>query len=245
MYVWAATTGEPTRRAKALDGGLNYGAMTVVLLDERWPTLIPMEALGQLRGPVSFTSEVPIAVRWNFADAVVGTAGKTEDAGGGGVLVSTNAKDPEVKERIAAGDKVFEAPSRKDPLAHAQQVMARALTIGEWEMAQTHESLLPYLEEEASEFAQAVRTGAEDEVICRELADVFLQVLFHAEIASRRGSFALADVAQSFVDKMKSRAPYLFDGTRFVVDIETQERLWAEGKAREVGGGEPAANDGA
>ena len=54
-----------------------------------------------------------------------------------------------------------------------------------------------------------------------------------AEIAARRGAFTLDDVAQAFVTKMRSRAPYLFDGTEDVVGVEEQERLWVEGKARE------------
>lgn len=33
--------------------------------------------------------------------------------------------------------------------------------------------------------------------------------------------------------KLRSRAPYLFDGTNELVAIERQEQLWAEGKARE------------
>ena len=67
-----------------------------------------------------------------------------------------------------------------------------------------------------------------------ELADVLLQVLFHAEIADERGAFDFGDVAAAFVAKMRSRAPYLFDGSTGLVDQATQDRLWAEGKAREA-----------
>ena len=49
--------------------------MTVLLLDERWPTMIPMQAYGKLRGPVHFTGEVPVSVRWNFSDLLVGEDG--------------------------------------------------------------------------------------------------------------------------------------------------------------------------
>lgn len=52
--------------------------------------------------------------------------------------------------------------------------------------------------------------------------------------SSPRGEARLLDdVAASFVTKLRSRAPYLFDGTRELVDVEKQELLWAEGKARE------------
>lgn len=201
----------------------------MVLLDERWPTLIPMEAHGVLAQPVVYTGEIPVKVRWNFGDLVTAT-----DREGVGTIVSTNAEDPEVRRRIDAGEQVIAAESRADAVHVARQVMQRARSIGEWEMSQTHESLLPYLEEESREFAEAVRDGAAPGQVCAELGDVFLQVLFHAEIASRRGDFDLDAVAGSFVAKMRSRAPYLFDGTAKVVSVERQEELWRAGKAAEA-----------
>lgn len=202
--------------------------MTVLLLDPRWPTMIPLEAHGKLLGPAVFTDEVPVKVRWNFDELLCG-----EDPEGKGVLVSTNASDPEVRALLDASHDLILAPSLDDPLWQAREVMSRARSIGEWERDQTHDTLLPYLAEESAEFADAVMDGASDAELLKELGDVFLQVLFHAEIASRRGAFTLDDVAASFVTKMRSRAPYLFDGTEDVVGVEEQERLWAEGKARE------------
>ena len=66
-----------------------------------------------------------------------------------------------------------------------------------------------------------------------ELSDLLLQILFHAELASERGAFDFSDVADAFVQKMRRRAPYLFDGSTGPVDKATQDRLWEEGKARE------------
>ncbi|MGX4761637.1 MazG nucleotide pyrophosphohydrolase domain-containing protein [Corynebacterium minutissimum] len=202
--------------------------MTVLLLDPRWPTMIPLEAHGKLLGPAVFTDEVPVKVRWNFDELLCG-----EDPEGKGVLVSTNASDPEVRALLDASHDLILAPSLDDPLWQAREVMSKARSIGEWERDQTHDTLLPYLAEESAEFADAVREGASDAELLKELGDVLLQVLFHAEIAARRGAFTLDDVAASFVNKMRSRAPYLFDGTEDVVGVEEQERLWAEGKARE------------
>ena len=203
--------------------------MSVLLLDERWPTLIPMEVHDALAEPVTYTGEIPVKVRWNFGDLV-----SRVDPDGVGTIVSTNAHDPEVARRIAAGECVIEAPSRHDSVYEAQQVMAAARSRGEWEMSQSHSSLLPYLCEEAQEFAEAVAADAPDVELCRELGDVLLQVLFHAEIASRRGAFDFGDVAASFVAKMRSRAPYLFDGSTGVVSTEHQEELWAAGKRAEA-----------
>lgn len=209
--------------------------MTVLLLDPRWPNQIPLEACQALSRPVRFTDEVPVSVRWDF-DGVLrndssNAAGQEWDEDSvNGTLVSTNEDDPLVVKQIAAGARVIEAASRKDPVRHATEVMTRARTIGSWEIMQTHESLVPYLLEESNEFAQAVQEKSGDEALKAELSDVFLQVLFHAEIASRRGAFDMNDVAQAFVDKMKLRAPYLFDGTTDIVDAETQDELWARGK---------------
>lgn len=128
------------------------------------------------------------------------------------------------------------APIRGDSLVRAQWVMARALEIGEWERSMTHQSLIPYLREEVAEFAEAVEqweaAGSEDELLA-ELSDVLLQVLFHAELARRRGAFDLSDVAAAFEGKMRSRAPYLFDDGEDIVPEAEQVRLWQEGKERE------------
>ncbi|MDO5668533.1 MAG: MazG nucleotide pyrophosphohydrolase domain-containing protein [Corynebacterium sp.] len=202
--------------------------MTVLLLDDRWPDLIPLEAFGRLGGRVEFTDEVPVKVRWNIDTLVA--------AEGPGVLVTTNYFDPRVRARVSMGEEVIAASSRRDPIRHAVLAMERACSIGEWEASQTHRSLLPYLAEEAQEFADQVLTWERDgdeQALLRELGDVLLQVLFHAELASRRSAFDFADVAGSFVDKLRSRSPYLFDGTTGVVPVEEQERLWAIGKARE------------
>lgn len=202
--------------------------MTVLLLDDRWPNLIPLEAHGRLGGPVEFTEEVPVRVRWSLGDFI--------PAQGPGVLVSTDETNPRVRARVRAGEPVIVAESRRDPVRTAVRVMGHACSMGEWEAAQTHRSLLPYLAEEAQEFADQVVAWEQDgdeQALRQELGDVLLQVLFHAELAARRGAFDFGDVAQSFVAKLRSRSPYLFDGSRGVVPVEEQERLWAQGKARE------------
>lgn len=123
--------------------------------------------------------------------------------------------------------------ARLTHVAEAIGVMRRAVGLGEWEQSQTHESLIPYLREETEEFIEAVEEGAPEGELLKELGDVFLQVLFHAEIAARRGAWDFGDVAASFVTKMRSRSPYLFNGSKGIVSTEEAERLWAEGKARE------------
>ena len=79
----------------------------------------------------------------------------------------------------------------------------------EWDAAQTHESLRPYLNEEANELDDAIRLQ-DDRLMREELGDVLLQVLFHSVLAEERGAFSFADVAEGLITKMKGRHPHLY-----------------------------------
>ena len=81
----------------------------------------------------------------------------------------------------------------------------------EWDAAQTHESLRPYLIEEAYEVDDAIRAG-DDGALRGELGDLLLQVLFHSVVAEERRAFDFADVVEGFLAKMKSRHPHLYEG---------------------------------
>jgi ATP diphosphatase len=84
----------------------------------------------------------------------------------------------------------------------------------EWDAAQTHESLRPYLIEEAHELEEALRDSDEPKMR-EELGDVLLQVLFHSVIAEERGTFDAGDVAAGLIEKMRRRHPHLYgDGER-------------------------------
>ena len=71
----------------------------------------------------------------------------------------------------------------------------------EWDAAQTHESLRPYLIEEAHELDEAIRLE-DDKLVREELGDVLLQVLFHSVMAEERGAFSFADVAEGLITKI-------------------------------------------
>jgi MazG family protein len=84
----------------------------------------------------------------------------------------------------------------------------------EWDAAQTHQTLRPYLVEEAYEVDDAIRGGS-DKLLREELGDLLLQVLFHSVVAEERGAFDFHDVARSFIAKMKARHPHLYgEGVR-------------------------------
>lgn len=202
--------------------------MTVIVLDPRWPDQVPLGVVSQLESPVECTGEVPVSVRWALQDVPTRVS-----LTGWGTLLTTDPRAPEVAQRRARGEAIIEVPSLNDRVQEAVETMRHARDRGAWEIAQTHESLLPYLREEVGEFIEAVERGLDDDQLCRELGDVLLQVLFHAEIASRRGAFDFGDVAEAFTNKMRSRSPYLFDGSTGIVDEETQDRLWQEGKRKE------------
>ncbi len=97
-----------------------------------------------------------------------------------------------------------------DALALMRDLRARC----EWDAAQTHQSLRPYLTEESAEVDDAIADG-DDAMLRDELGDVLLQVLFHAVIAEERSAFAINDVAGALVTKMRARHPHLYgDGVR-------------------------------
>ena len=98
-------------------------------------------------------------------------------------------------------------PGLQETLALMKDLRLRC----DWDAAQTHESLRPYLIEEAYEVDDAIRAG-NDTLLREELGDLLLQVLFHSVVAEERGAFDFADVAEGFLAKMKSRHPHLYDG---------------------------------
>ncbi|MGJ4076545.1 MazG nucleotide pyrophosphohydrolase domain-containing protein [Corynebacterium macclintockiae] len=297
--------------------------MSVVLLDPRFPAMIPVEAVDLLRDDVCYTEEVPIRVRWVIADL----GGHTVDEAD--ILVTTDLENETVVARLEAGEDLITAPSLKvhmepareleagpsgssesdattgendqeiaysgdgvvdgeivgtdehtaavaglrrttrtevpasvmDEIEDAVALMARALRQGEWEQSMTHGSLVKFLREETEELARTIdlmekweSTGEDSDAptdapaeaaarrphpewleqdLCNELSDVLLQVLFHAEIANRRGAFDIGHVAGAFSAKLRSRAPYLFEEVERQVPRPEQDRLWEQGKKKE------------
>lgn len=84
----------------------------------------------------------------------------------------------------------------------------------DWDAAQTHDSLRPYLIEESLELEDAIRTGT-SALMREELGDLLLQILFHSVIAEERGEFDVNDVAHGLIAKMRARHPHLYgDGVK-------------------------------
>ncbi len=103
---------------------------------------------------------------------------------------------------------------------------------GSWEAAQTHDSLRPYLLEEAYELLDAI-AGDDRAELRAELGDVLLQVLFHARIAEEdpEDPFTIDDIARVLVSKLQSRAPHTVDADGRLLDADERDRMWQEAKA--------------
>ncbi|MCS6958556.1 MAG: nucleoside triphosphate pyrophosphohydrolase [Pseudanabaenaceae cyanobacterium SKYGB_i_bin29] len=78
-----------------------------------------------------------------------------------------------------------------------------------WDLAQTPQTLMPYIVEEAYETVDALRSG-DSRAICEELGDLLLQVVLQAQIAQERGEFSLTDVARGISEKLVRRHPHVF-----------------------------------
>jgi tetrapyrrole methylase family protein/MazG family protein len=98
-----------------------------------------------------------------------------------------------------------------------------------WDREQTHQTLKKYMIEEAHEACEAIDQG-DDRKICEELGDVLLQVVFHGQMASERGAFTLADIADAISEKLVERHPHVFGD----MDLSTSEEVlqnWEQMKA--------------
>ncbi|MDO8616589.1 MAG: nucleoside triphosphate pyrophosphohydrolase [Dehalococcoidia bacterium] len=102
-----------------------------------------------------------------------------------------------------------------------------------WDRVQTHETLRPYLLEEASETLAALDEG-DPARLREELGDLLLEVLLHVQIAEENGDFRMDDVVSGVAEKLVRRHPHVFEDAV----AETPEAVveqWDEIKRRERG----------
>ncbi|AKK29158.1 nucleoside triphosphate pyrophosphohydrolase [Mycobacterium sp. EPa45] len=208
--------------------------MTVILVDPRRPSLVPVEAVELLGGDVQYTEELPIKVPWSLPSGRPVFTG--DDAA---VLLSSDRQHPEVQARLAAGERLIAAPEPQagERLVDAVAIMDKLRTAGPWESEQTHDSLRRYLLEETYELFDAVHRGDLNE-LRDELGDVLLQVLFHARIAEEASqhAFTIDDVADALVRKLGNRVPAVLAGES--ISLEDQLAQWEQRKAAERSGDE-------
>ncbi|MBW4545124.1 MAG: nucleoside triphosphate pyrophosphohydrolase [Symplocastrum torsivum CPER-KK1] len=102
-----------------------------------------------------------------------------------------------------------------------------------WDLAQTPQTLIPYVIEEAYEVVDAIQSGDKD-AIAEELGDLLLQVVLQAQIATEAGDFTLKEVAQGITQKLIRRHPHVF-GDVEVDGVEDVRQNWEQIKAAEKG----------
>lgn len=205
--------------------------MTVVLVDPRRPSLMPIDALVLLTGDVQYTEELPVKVPWSLPSGRPSYGDADNPAP---VLLSSDPEHPQVRARLAAGERLITASGSQpgERLIDAVAMMDKLRTNGPWESEQTHDSLRRYLLEETYELFDAVRGGNADDVR-EELGDVLLQVLFHARIAEDAPvhPFGIDDVADTLIRKLGNRVPAVLAGQE--ISLEDQIAQWEERKAQE------------
>jgi XTP/dITP diphosphohydrolase len=100
-----------------------------------------------------------------------------------------------------------------------------------WTREQTHATLAPYLLEEAHETLEALDTQDWD-LLCEELGDLLMQIVFHARIAAEQHGWDIDDVAQGIAHKLIRRSPHVFaDGQAATAD--DVDAAWQAIKATE------------
>lgn len=104
-----------------------------------------------------------------------------------------------------------------------------------WDLEQTHETLTPYVIEEAHEVVDAIRSGSRE--LPAELGDLLLQVMLHSQIASEEKRFSIDDVMERASAKMIKRHPHVFGE----VDAKSASQVlknWEQIKQKDLKEGE-------
>lgn len=120
----------------------------------------------------------------------------------------------------------------KKPIDELLEIMAtlRGPEGCPWDKEQTHESLRPYVVEEAYEVVEAV-DGGENGEIKEELGDLLLQIIFHSQIAAEAGKFDFDDVIRGINEKLLRRHPHVFGDEKAldkVAALQNWERIKVE-----------------
>lgn len=152
---------------------------------------------------------------------------------------------PRKPKRAPAGRKARHSHATKNPRRPASgrtpgalfdklvrlQARLRAPRGCSWDREQTPQSLRTFLVEETYEVLDALDSAAPDE-LAGELGDLFLQIIFHALIASEAGQFDISDVIERVHEKMVRRHPHVFGDARVRNSAEVL-RNWEQLKAVE------------
>ena len=81
-----------------------------------------------------------------------------------------------------------------------------------WDREQTHESIRKNFIEETYEAIEAINKQ-DSHLLCEELGDVLMQVVFHAQMEAEKQVFDFSDVAHGVCKKLIERHPHVFGET--------------------------------
>ena len=99
----------------------------------------------------------------------------------------------------------------------------------DWDKAQTHKSLIPYLLEETYEVIEAIESKQFD-LLKEELGDLLLHVIFQAELASESNKFNIYDSILNINNKLINRHPHIFSDKE---DKSWKQGSWESAKKKE------------
>ena len=89
-----------------------------------------------------------------------------------------------------------------------------------WDKVQTHTSIRMNFLEEAYEAVDAIDLN-DPELLCEELGDVMMQVVFHAQIEREAGHFTFDEVCDGVCRKLIERHPHIFGGDESIKDWDS------------------------
>jgi XTP/dITP diphosphohydrolase len=205
--------------------------LAVATLSRRLGAVLPAAAACFLRegSPLYADTDVPAELARLCGALAVGEAVQ-------GLLLTMDPGTGAAARWVTAGATVLVTPEPAGAaLLDAVATMDRLRSPGgcPWDAEQTHQSLMPYLIEEAYELYQALEDG-DLQAVREELGDVLLQVLFHARVAQEQpGGFDIDAVAADLVAKLVARHPHVFAGTEQVHTAAEQEDRWEQLKRTE------------
>jgi XTP/dITP diphosphohydrolase len=225
--AWAALRGGPvfTRDQSSPQlPALQAAGVTVEAVDPTWP---PVAVARLLRDAGRETG----TVTW-----LAGPAGDEDIGRALGEIATRSAESGEQLDvEVLPGS--WDLPGAR--LLDVVATMDRLRSPGgcPWDAEQTHDSLAPYLLEEAYEAFQAIEDD-DPAALREELGDVLLQVAFHARLAEEGDDadrWTVDDVAADLVAKLVRRHPHVF-GDRTVSGADEVVANWDRIKAEEKAG---------
>ncbi|MBQ4627426.1 MAG: nucleoside triphosphate pyrophosphohydrolase [Clostridia bacterium] len=78
-----------------------------------------------------------------------------------------------------------------------------------WDAEQTHQSIKKNLIEETYEVIEAINKD-DEALLCEELGDLLMQIVFHSQMEEEAGTFEFNDVTDGVCKKLIERHPHIF-----------------------------------